>query len=61
MHSIKSVSLTGFDKAHSSSTLVLLKTIEGLANFGIRIKLLLSDLQLVKLTVSQLLTAGNFA
>ena len=41
MQSIKSVSLTGFNEAYSSSKLVLLKPIERLANIRVRILLLL--------------------
>ena len=59
MQSIKSVSLTGFNKAHSSSFLVLVKTIERFANFEVRKMLFLSDLQVVKHTFSQLLTASS--
>ena len=59
MQSIKSVSLTGFNEAYSSSTLVLLKPIERLANIKVRKLLLLSDFQLVRLTVLQLLTAED--
>ena len=51
MQSIKSVSLTGFNEADSSSTLVLLKPIERLANFEVRKLFLLSYLQLVRHTV----------
>ena len=36
MHSIKSVSLTGINEAYNSSTLVLLKLIERLANVYVR-------------------------
>ena len=51
VQSIKSVSLTGFNEAYSSSTLVLLKPIERLANFEFWKILLLSTLQLVRLPV----------
>ena len=59
MQRIKSVSLNGFNEAYSSSTLVLLKPIERLANIKIRKILLLSDFQLVRHTVLQLLTAAG--
>ena len=59
MQSIKSISLTGFNEADSSSTLVLLKPIERLANFEARKLLLLSYLQLVRHTVLQLLTVAG--
>ena len=59
MQSIKSVSLTGFNEADSSSTLVLLKPIERLANFEVRKLLLLSDLQIVSHIVLQLLTVAG--
>ena len=59
MRIIKSVSCTFFNEAYSSSTLVLLKPIESFANFEIRKLLLLSDLQLVRHTVLQLLSVGG--
>ena len=58
MQSIKSVSLTGFNEAYSSSTLVLLKQIERLASIKVRKIFLLSDFQMVRHPVLQLLTVA---
>ena len=57
--SIRSVSLTSFNEARSSSTLVLLKPIERLSNFQVGKTLILSDFQLVGHTVLQLQTAAD--